>query len=159
MTVTTPVFKAPSVSLSNFIYVVRYVHISGLLRWQLRHLYLNPQVSVYLTLSIWFVTYIEVVCYVDNCDTHIKSPMVSLSNLIYVIRYVYLSGLLRWQLRHLYLKPQVSVYPTLSMWFIRTYKWFATLTTATPVLKAPSVSLSHFIYMVLYVHISGLLRW
>jgi len=58
LTVVTPVFKAASVSLSHFIYVVRYVHISGLLRRQLRHPYLKPQVSVHPTLSMWFVTYI-----------------------------------------------------------------------------------------------------
>jgi len=54
----TPIFKAPSVNLSNFIYVVRKVHISGLLRWQLRQPYLKPQVSVHPTLSMWFATYI-----------------------------------------------------------------------------------------------------
>jgi len=52
LTVATPVFKALSMSLSHFIYVVRYVHISGLLRWQLWHPYLKPQWSVYPTLSI-----------------------------------------------------------------------------------------------------------
>ena len=58
VTVVTPIFKAPSVSLSYFIYMVRYLYLSGLLRWQLRHPYLKPQVSVYPTLSMWFVTYI-----------------------------------------------------------------------------------------------------
>ena len=30
-TVVTPIFKAPSVRLSHFIYMVRYVYLSGLL--------------------------------------------------------------------------------------------------------------------------------
>jgi len=41
---------------------------------------------------------------------------------------------------------------------LRTFKWFATLTVGTPVFKDPSVSLSHFIYVVRYVHTSDLLR-
>ena len=32
VTVATPIFKAPSVSLSYFIYMVRYLYLSGLLR-------------------------------------------------------------------------------------------------------------------------------
>ena len=63
-----------------------------------------------------------------------KTPNVSLSNFIYVVRYVHISGSLR------------------------TYKWFVTLTVATLVFKAPNVSSSHPIYVVCYVHLSGLLR-
>jgi len=44
LTVATPVFKVPNVNLSNFIYVVRYVYLSSLLRWQLWHPYLKPQI-------------------------------------------------------------------------------------------------------------------
>jgi len=32
LTVATPILKAPSVSLSHFIYMIRYIHLSGLLR-------------------------------------------------------------------------------------------------------------------------------
>jgi len=41
---------------------------------------------------------------------------------------------------------------------LRTFKWFAMLTVATPIFKAPNVSLFNFIYVVRYVYLSGLLR-
>ena len=41
---------------------------------------------------------------------------------------------------------------------LRTFKWFAMLTVATPVFKALSVISSYPIYVVRYVHLSGLLR-